>query len=286
MAGGEVGALRGSLNALTLNLFAPCLLFSIALKTPLSATLLTAPLLIALAVTATGLVLYFLLYVLPVFQHLSRRTRAALMLSGMFGNVFYLGYPVLTAVYGEHAGIHAALADMMASSPLLWTIGVWVALHLGKDKPESGFAFWPTFLKLPPVWAFFIGMVFNVWQVTPDLLLRTTGFVGQATIPLAMFALGLSIPWKQLKPNAAILTVSAVKLVLTPLIIFTAARAVANLDRVAANAAVIEAAMPTMLFAVLMAERFKLDLEAASLMIGVSTVLFWFTLPAWLWVVA
>jgi predicted permease len=52
---------------------------------------------------------------------------------------------------------------------------------------------------------------------------------------------------------------------------------------VAARAAVVEATMPTMLMAILLADRFRLDNEAAALMIGWSTMLFWLTLPAWLW---
>jgi predicted permease len=52
---------------------------------------------------------------------------------------------------------------------------------------------------------------------------------------------------------------------------------------VAARAAVVEATMPTMLMAILLADRFRLDNEAAALTIGWSTMLFWLTLPAWLW---
>jgi len=49
-----------------------------------------------------------------------------------------------------------------------------------------------------------------------------------------------------------------------------------------ARAAIIETAMPTMLMAILLADRLRLDTEAASLMIGWSTVLFWLILPLWL----
>lgn len=40
--------------------------------------------------------------------------------------------------------------------------------------------------------------------------------------------------------------------------------------------------MPTILVEILLADRFQLDTEAAGLMIGWSTLLFWFTLPLWL----
>jgi len=50
-------------------------------------------------------------------------TRAALMASGMFGNTFYVGVPVLTFLYGPDAPRYAAFNDMLMTMP--W-YGVWV----------------------------------------------------------------------------------------------------------------------------------------------------------------
>jgi malate permease and related proteins len=44
-------------------------------------------------------------------------------------------------------------------------------------------------------------------------------------------------------------------------------------------AAVLEGATPTMVTTLLLADRFRLDHDAATLLIGWSTILFWLTLP-------
>jgi len=78
------------------------------------------------------------------------------------------------------------------------------------------------------------------------------------------------------------IAVTAVKLIAMPLIIWGMAASVAVPIGEPARAAIIEAAMPTLLMAILLADRFRLDTEAASLMIGWRTVLFWLIPPLWL----
>jgi predicted permease len=51
----------------------------------------------------------------------------------------------------------------------------------------------------------------------------------------------------------------------------------------AQQAAVIEAGMPTMMSALILSDRFHLDTEAAALMIGWTTVLYWISLPVTVW---
>ncbi len=273
--------LRAVLSAVVMNLYAPALMFSVAATARIDADLLAVPLLIGLGIFFTGAFLYVLLYRSPLGRRLSNRTRAALLLAGAFGNVLYLGYPVLSFLYGEAGGRYAAFADMLASSPLLWSVGVWAALRFGSDEPRSSAHVWREWLRLPLVWAFTLGIAINVTGLEIGPLVRATRFIGQATVPLMLFVLGLSISWRQLRPGGAVLGVVGVKLLAAPIVVWLLASGLAIAPQ-PARAAVIEAAMPTMLFAVIVADRFALDVRAAALVIGWSTVLFWFTLPLWL----
>jgi predicted permease len=103
--------------------------------------------------------------------------------------------------------------------------------------------------------------------------------IGQATIPVILFVLGLTIPWRRLAPRPEILAAAAVKLVATPLIVWLLVRGAFHAPGEAQFAAVIEGATPSMMTALLLAERFRLDSAAAALLIGWSTILFWVTLP-------
>ena len=279
-------ALRLQLSNLALNLFVPALMFGISAGARLAPGLLTVPLLLALGIVATGLVLYGLLYRSLLGRGLADSTRAALMIAGMFGNILFIGLPVVTFLYGPQAARYPAFADVMAATPLVWTLGVWIATRLGSSAHGAGsnISVSGQLLRLPPVWAFTAGAAVNLsgWEVAP--LVHAAHFIGQPTVPIMMFVLGLAIPWHSLRPSTAVLGVVAVKLLLMPLMVWGAARLLFHPLAQPQMAAVIEAAMPTMLMAILFADRFKLDTRAAALMTGWSTLLFWLTLPFWLWV--
>lgn len=278
--------LRVQLNRLVLFVFAPALMFSIAASTPITGELLAVPAIMALGMLAVGLLLFVLLYRSPLGANLTNGTRAALLLGGTFGNIFYLGYPIVTFLYGPEAGRYPAFVDMLCATPLLWTLGVWVALRLGRERgTRITEPFWRVLLRLPPVWAFVLGVAVNQSGLALEPLMRAAAWAGAATIPVMMFVVGLSIPWRHLRPGRALLVVTAVKLLVMPLVVWVFARTMLGTDQEATSAALIEAGLPTMLMAILMADRFGLDTRAAGLLIGWSTVLYWFTLPVWLWVI-
>ena len=96
---------------------------------------------------------------------------------------------------------------------------------------------------------------------------------------MILFVLGMTIPWRDLTPRREILAVSAVKLIVAPLLTWAVAQALfAPLDE-AQYAAVIEAATPAFVTLLVLASRFHLDSASAALLIGWSTILFWVTLP-------
>lgn len=276
--------LRIQLNRLVLNLFYPAILFSIAATTPITAELLSVPLLVGIGSLLGGGVLYLLLYRSPLGRNLHNGTRAALMVSGMIGNTFYVGVPVLTFLYGADASRYAAFNDMLMTMPLMWSLGVWICTRLG--PPESAHLhppIWRLLLGIVPIWAFIAGTLLQVSGLVFEPLIHASRMIGQATIPVMMFVLGLSIPWRDLKPRVEILGVVAVKIALMPLMVTVVASLLYAHPAEAQQAAVIEAGMPTMMSALILADRFHLDIEAAALLIGWTTVLYWFSLPVTVW---
>ena len=276
--------LRIQLNRLVLNLFFPAILFSIAATTPITPELLSVPLLVGIGSLLAGAVLYLLLYRSPLGRGMHNGTRAALMVSGMFGNTFYVGVPVLTFLYGADASRYAAFNDMLMTMPLMWSLGVWICTRLG--PPESAKLhppIWRLMLGIPPIWAFVAGTLLQMTGLVFEPLIHAARMIGQATIPVTMFVLGLSIPWRDLKPRFAILGVTAVKIGLMPLLVAAVASLLYAHTAEPQHAAVIEAGMPTMMSALILSDRFHLDTEAAALMIGWTTLLYWLSLPVTVW---
>jgi hypothetical protein len=139
-----------------------------------------------------------------------------------------------------------------------------------------------TVFTLPPVWAFVLGFAVNFAGLEVAPLVKAAKFMGQATIPIMLFTLGLSIPWGDLKPTRPVLAAVAVKLAIAPLLVWGLASAALGELRPAQTAAILEVAMPTMLMAASFADRFHLDVRAAALTASWSSLLFLLTLPLWI----
>ncbi|HEY0338360.1 MAG TPA: AEC family transporter [Burkholderiales bacterium] len=271
---------RTLLNRLSMYLFYPSILYAVAASTPVSAELLSVPLLVGIGTLVSGVMLYVLLYRLPIWPHLNDPARAGVMLGGMFGNTFNIGVPVLVFFYGRDATRYAVFNDMLMTMPLVWSLGVWIATRLGSHTAVDSYpSVWRVMVSMPPIWAFILGIATQQLGLTYRPLVNATHFIGQATIPVTLFVLGMTIPWRNLVPRSEILSAALVKLAATPLIVWCAARALFPAMGEAQYASVAEGATPSMLTALLLADRFRLDSSATALLIGWSTILFWVTLP-------
>lgn len=274
-------SLRINLNRLVVDVFAPPLLFALAAQAQITPQLLTVPLITVIGIALSFSLLYPALFHSRLGRGLSRETRAAILLAGMFGNVLFMGYPTLTFLYGDMGGTYAAFADVLASTPILWTFGVWIATRLGHEGGH-GESLLRTVLTLPPIWGFVLGFAVNLSGVDASALIKAAKFMGQATIPIMLFNLGLSIPWGNLRPSAPVAWAVSVKLALSPLLTLLAAALLFGELHPAQTAAVLETAMPTMLMAASFADRFHLDVRAAALTASWSSLLFLISLPLWI----
>lgn len=272
--------LRTQLNRLVMYVFYPAIIFAVAATTPVTVDLLLVPLLVGIGSLLSGALLYWLLYRSPLGRDLADSTRAVLMVGGMFGNTFNIGVPVLNFFYGPDATRYAVFNDMLMTIPVVWSLGVWICTRLGSHRHEADQpSVWRVVVTMPPIWAFLLGVALQQLDLAYPPLVNATRFIGGATIPVILFVLGLTIPWRALIPKREILAAAGVKLAVTPLLVWLAARLLsAPLDE-PQYAAVVEGTTPTMMTALLLADRFRLDHEAAALLIGWSTIAFWVTLP-------
>ena len=101
-------------------------------------------------------------------------------------------------------------------------------------------------------------------------------------VPLMLIALGMSIRWDtiQLKYLPALLPVSIIALVIAPTIAYLTATTL-HLPTATLTTAVILAAMPTMIFGIVICERYQLDSGLYAAAIFLTTVLSIGTLTVW-----
>lgn len=272
---------RRVIGAIVLNIFLPALTLSILSTAPLSNELWAVPLVsVACIVVAAGAA--WLIYMRVLGRRLARPTIGALLLASVWCNATYLGVPIVTAVVGEPYARIPIVFDLLAMSPMLFTLGVVICVEFGtattKHTIGEGLRH---VLRLPPFLAAVVGLLLNVLHVPiwePFLVAMQT--MGKAVSPLMIFSVGLALRPPQWRTVPVLIPALVIKLAVAPIV---AAGMITVLGSAfttsTATATMLEAGMPTMMLTMVFAERYQLDTETLAQAILVSTLLAMLTLP-------
>jgi malate permease and related proteins len=277
-AGLDPVATRRVLTSLVYYLLLPALVLSILWKAELGANSL-----IIAASAAFGIIsgMIISLLVCRVFK-LPSTQAGALILAATFPNATYLGLPVLEATFGPWARSVAIQYDLFACTPLLFTIGIWLAARMGQQsegRPSS----YLDLLRIPAIWAVFLALILNGLGVKiPTLIDDILGLLNRGVVPLMLISLGLSLDWnasrwKQL-PN--LIPTILITLIIVPALIFSFTRMM-GLSGDLRSAVVLEGAMPSMVLGIVLCDRFNLDVGLYASAVTVTTVLSMISLPIW-----
>jgi predicted permease len=202
------------------------------------------------------------------------------VLAAVFGNVTYLGLPVIAEMLGPGEAYAAILYDQLASTPILLTAGVFLAARYGKGKAVSIGASLKRVALLPPLWGVVAGLAIRLsgWAV-PQIILDTAALMGKAVIPLMTFTVGLALDFRDVKRLPIAAPALAIKLLLAPILAWWVGSRL-GLSGATLKAVTIEGAMPVMVLSLVIADEFELDVPLAAACIAGSTILLFITLPA------
>lgn len=225
---------------------------------------------------AAGFAAYKLL---PWFKTIERPAFGVMILGASFGNVTYLGLPVINEMLGDRYGYAAILYDLLATTPILLTLGVFIAARYGSGESVSFANSLRRVLRLPPLWGVAAGMAVNLGGMrVPQIILDTASLMGKAVIPIMIFTVGLALDFRDVKRLPATVPALALKLFASPLIGWWIGSRL-GLSGGALKAVTIEAAMPVMVLSLVIADEFDLDVPLAAACIAASTVALFFTMP-------
>ena len=135
--------------------------------------------------------------------------------SAAFSNAGFLGIPLVSAAIGEHSVLYAA-GYVAIMNILQWLYGQY---HMGPDAhPKKTSPIHPLLLSLPVGFALYF-LPFRL----PGIVTNALGAIAACNSPVAMILLGVylgSTPPRQIFASAGSWTVSAVRLLLIPLVTF------------------------------------------------------------------
>ena len=275
----DADSVRLAVNALVFNLFLPALCIKSVYISGIDVDTILVPVTAGLTTILTMIVSLAAYSILGKVTNMTTSEKGCLVISATFGNVVYLGLPVITGLYGEGAAKYALFYDLFAGTPLLWILGASVASKYGGGRRMTIGDSLKTIASLPPVWALIAGLALKATGIgLPEFIVKALDMLGGLVIPLMVFSIGLALSLPKVKHASLIVPAVIIKLAVAPFIAFT----IANLLGVKGTALAscfIEGAMPTMVLSLLIASRFGLDTSLAGFMIVVTTVLSFFTLP-------
>lgn len=208
------------LNRFAMTVLLPIFIFSAMAHAPVE-TLELGPLLVYAAVEAA---LYAAGYLIArkVF---ARGPREALLLGfcGVFANNAYYGLPLATMLYGESGTLPVLSVVLLDSTFIFGCTMIALEVMEGRGAGAGLTKVVGRVLRLPLVWALALGAAFGIANAPLPAPLETfTSFVGNAASPVALFAMGVVLSATSLVPEPVVYWVTAVKVIIFPLALFTA----------------------------------------------------------------
>lgn len=227
---------------------------------------------------------FSILIVLPVSSilKLDNKMRRTLFLAVSFGNVAYLGIPVLRSAFGDQI---LPEATMISSVYLFWlfTLGIFMVEYFGDEKIKvSQLAL--NLLKNPMLIAVFIGVTiaFTHYQV-PKIILSGLDLMAGSVTGVVLFSLGIFVgrqPIGKFSEWIPIMAFSLVILFVVPWLFFLISGNF--IHKSASRAWILEAAMPLGLTPYALSMRYDLNTGFASRVVVASTLMALLSLPFWL----
>ncbi|EET59950.1 transporter, auxin efflux carrier (AEC) family protein [Marvinbryantia formatexigens DSM 14469] len=227
----------------------------------------------------------FLVYVIAavigvLFIFLTRapkEERGTYLFMCLFGNVGFMGFPVIVTIFGDGALIYAVIFNVIFNI-LVYSIGI--AL-IGGGKGSRRFN--PKLLLNAPFIAAIVSVLLFFGGVSfPRVLVTSLNYLGNLTTPLAMLILGATIasmPVKELFDDWRIYVFTLFRLGVIPLAVMAVLRALNLTTPEITGIMIVLAAMPVATNTTMLAIEYGGNLHLASKGIFFSTILSVITIP-------
>jgi malonate transporter and related proteins len=202
--------------------------------------------------------------------------RPGLSMASTFGNTVMLGIPISLMAFGPGAATPIAIL-ISVEAVLLWIIAT-VQIEFARQGSGMSFSALGGVLRdlsrNTVVMALILGFLGHaVGFKMPDPVDRTVALLGQAGVPVALFALGMALAGFRLAGDRAALgLITVVKLAALPLLAFLSASAM-GLPKLWIAALTLHAAMPVGANPFIFAMRYDRNVPSVSAMVALSTAI-------------
>ena len=190
---GKLGYLGGDfdrqLSRLVINITCPALILSSAMTGELPDRRFILPLLLISLITY--LILTGAAFLLPRYLTKKKDDEGAIGFALMFGNVGFMGYPVVASIFGHEAVFYAAVLNVV-NTFAVFTVGT--ILITGKSDVEEK-RFEKKVLYSTPMLAAYLTMAIVALEINniPEAVSQPLTMLGNITVPAALLIIGSSM---------------------------------------------------------------------------------------------
>ncbi|MCR5641796.1 MAG: AEC family transporter [Prevotella sp.] len=280
-AAGKLGYMGGTfdkrLSKLVIDITCPALILSSAMTDDLPDRTLILPLLgisILTYVLLTGVAWW-----LPRFLTKGKENEGVVGFALMFGNVGFMGYPVVASIFGHEAVFYAAVLNVV-NTFAVFTVGT--MLITGVNEME-GKRFQKKVLYSTPMIAAYLSILIVALKIhhMPEFISQPLTMIGNITVPAALLIIGSSmshLPLRAMLGNRTVYVTTALRLAILPLAVHYLCTAIGFSSFVVGiNTVVI--AMPVATYGTILCLRHGKDTTLITEVTFITTLLSMITIP-------
>lgn len=278
---GKLGYMGGEfdrkLSSLVINWTCPALILSSAMTGELPDRRFILPLL-AISVV-TYLVLTGVAFWLPRFLTRRKDDEGVVGFAMMFGNVGFMGYPVVASIFGHEAVFYAAVLNVV-NTFAVFTVGT--ILVTGKGEVE-GPRFQKKVLYSTPMLSAYLTMLIVALEIDdiPACISQPLTMIGDITVPAALLIIGSSmsqLPLRALMGNATVYITTVMRLVVVPVAMYFLCLLL-GFDPYVVNINTVVIAMPVATYGTILCLKYNRDTSLMAEVTFITTLLSMITIP-------
>jgi predicted permease len=278
---GKLGYLGGDfdrqLSRLVINITCPALILSSSMTGTLPDRHLILPLLLISAITY--IILAGVAFLLPRYLTKNKDDEGPIGFALMFGNVGFMGYPVVASIFGHEAVFYAAVLNVV-NTFAVFTIGT--ILITGKSEME-GERFQKKVLYSTPMLAAYLTMAIVALEIDniPEVVCQPLTMLGNITVPAALLIIGSSmssLPLRSLLGNPIVYTTTLFRLAILPIGIHFLMNAT-GFSPMVVNINTLVIAMPVATYGTILCLKYEKDTTMMTEVTFITTLLSMISIP-------
>lgn len=279
---GKLGYMGGEfdrrLSSLVINITCPALILSSAMTGELPDRRFILPLL--LISTLTYILLALAGFWLPRFLTKRADDQGSIGFALMFGNVGFMGYPVVASIFGHEAVFYAAVLNVV-NTFAVFTLGT--ILMTGKSEVE-GRHFQKKVLYSTPMLAAYLTMAIVALEIDniPTIVSQPLSMLGAITVPAALLIIGSSMSHLSLRTmlgNRTVYATALLRLACLPIGVHYLMR-VMGFDPFVVNINTLVIAMPVATYGTILCLKYEKDTTMITEVTFITTLLAMISIPS------